>query len=269
MNAAATTSGLIALTCYLISAALLIRGLGGQNTTNRTAVLSLGGTGLLFHAISVYILIFTASGLQLGVISIASLFAWVMVATGNLSSLYRRNEALLAPAYPLACIAIAVSLLYTDNLAPKTRLEPGVTAHIILSIMAYSAIALAFSQAVLIFAQNYQLKKRHINKILHLLPPLQTMEDSLFDLIAIGFALLTAAILTGFAFMDDLLSQHLVHKTVLTIASWLVFGLLLIGRQRWGWRGMVAVKWTLAGFTLLIIGYFGSRIALEFIFNKH
>jgi ABC-type uncharacterized transport system permease subunit len=138
----------------------------------------------------------------------------------------------------------------------------------LLSIVAYSVLALALSQALLLSIQNYQLKHRHIHDILHLLPPLQTMESTLFDLISIGLLLLTIAIGSGFFYLDDIFAQHLIHKTVFAIASWLVLALLLLGRLQWGWRGMVAVKWTLTGFLLLTLAYFGSKFMLEVVLQR-
>ena len=44
-----------------------------------------------------------------------------------------------------------------------------------------------------------------------------------------------------------------------------VIGTLLVGRRRAGWRAQTAVRWTLAGFALLALGYLGSKFALEFV----
>lgn len=91
------------------------------------------------------------------------------------------------------------------------------------------------------------------------------MEDTLFDLITIGLVLLSVAIGTGLFFVDDFFAQHTAHKTAFALAAWLVLGMLLVGRLLWGWRGMVAVKWTLSGFLLLTVAYFGSKVVLEVI----
>jgi ABC-type uncharacterized transport system permease subunit len=63
-------------------------------------------------------------------------------------------------------------------------------------------------------------------------------------------------------------AQHLVHKTVLSVMAWLVFGGLLLGRRVWGWRGQKAIRWTLSGFLLLILAYFGSKFVLELLLNR-
>jgi ABC-type uncharacterized transport system permease subunit len=47
-----------------------------------------------------------------------------------------------------------------------------------------------------------------------------------------------------------------------------IFGLLLAGRWRYGWRGRKALRWTLAGFVTLLIAYVGSRFVLEVVLSR-
>lgn len=260
-------AGGIACLAYGSSTFLLVNGLRHHNL-NRQLILGLGCVALLAHGILVFNSLFKPNGLQLGVISLASLFAWVVVTLGTASCFFRRIEPLLAPSYPLALLTVVLALSIADTTPPKSGLGEGMLAHIVSSLMAYSVMTLAFSQAVLLWIQNYQLKHRHIHDILKILPPLQTMEETLYDLVFVGFALLSMSILSGFIFVEDVFAQHLAHKTALTMIAWLVLGTLIIGRFFWGWRGMVAVRWTLTGFGLLLLGYFGSKVVLELILQR-
>jgi ABC-type uncharacterized transport system permease subunit len=90
----------------------------------------------------------------------------------------------------------------------------------------------------------------------------------MFRLIGAGFVLLTLTLLSGVLFVDNLFAQHLVHKTVLSIAAWVVFGVLLFGRWRWGWRGRRAVRLTLAGMVILLLAFFGSKFVLEVLLHR-
>jgi ABC-type uncharacterized transport system permease subunit len=76
---------------------------------------------------------------------------------------------------------------------------------------------------------------------------------------------LSASLITGFIFLEDIFAQHLVHKTVLSIIAWFILGILLIGRFQFGWRGKTAIRWSLSAFALLMLAYFGSKLVLEFI----
>jgi len=94
------------------------------------------------------------------------------------------------------------------------------------------------------------------------------MEALLFELIAIGFIVLSIALATGFLYLDDMFAQHLAHKTILSILAWCTFATLLWGHFHFGWRGRVAVRWTIIGFTVLMLAYFGSKFVLELMLNR-
>jgi len=55
---------------------------------------------------------------------------------------------------------------------------------------------------------------------------------------------------------------------VFAVASWLIFAALLAGRYLYGWRGRVALRWTLVGFVALLLAYVGSRFVLEVILRR-
>ena len=91
------------------------------------------------------------------------------------------------------------------------------------------------------------------------------MESLLFEMISVGFVLLTLSLASGLFFLEQIFAQQLAHKTVLSILAWLVFATLLWGRFRWGWRGRKALAWTISGFISLLLAYFGSKAVLELI----
>ena len=80
--------------------------------------------------------------------------------------------------------------------------------------------------------------------------------------------MLTLALISGAVFLENIFAQHLVHKTALSLVAWVVFGILLWGRWRFGWRGRTAIRWTLTGFFALMLAYFGSKLVLEVILGK-
>ncbi|TXH66546.1 MAG: cytochrome C assembly protein, partial [Thermomonas sp.] len=112
------------------------------------------------------------------------------------------------------------------------------------------------------------LRRREFHRWLRALPPLTELETLLFRTITVGFVLLGAVLLTGVLFVDDLLAQHLVHKTALSVLSWLAFAALLVGRWRLGWRGVTAVRWTLVAMALLVLAFFGSKFVLELVLHR-
>ena len=105
--------------------------------------------------------------------------------------------------------------------------------------------------------------------VLALLPPIETLEATLFRMVGAGFAVLTLVLVTGMFFVTDLFAQHLVHKVTLAVIAWLVFAVLLFGRYRYGWRGRRALRFTTAGFVILALAYFGSKFVLENLLGRH
>ncbi|UTW00274.1 cytochrome c biogenesis protein CcsA [Marinomonas rhizomae] len=171
---------------------------------------------------------------------------------------------LLGTAFPLGAIIIALNAIEPWNLTQLHSNSWGTSAHILIASVAYSLFTAACGVGILLSMQEYQLKHHKLKQLLRV-PPLQVLERLMFEFIWAAFILLTITIATGFYFIEDMFAQHLVHKTFFTIASWFVFAGLLLGRHIAGWRGQLAVKLTLSGFFLLMLGYFGSQIALQIL----
>jgi ABC-type uncharacterized transport system permease subunit len=143
------------------------------------------------------------------------------------------------------------------------------TAHIVLSVSAYALITIAAAMAIALALLDRRLRNRKPLGWLSILPSVEALESGTFQALGTGFALLTLALFSGFIFVDNLFSQQLSRKTILSCLAWLVFATLLYGRWRFGWRGRTAVRWTLSGFALLGLAYFGSKIVLEMILGRH
>jgi hypothetical protein len=145
---------------------------------------------------------------------------------------------------------------------------PGLQIHILLSLLAYSLLAIAAIQSILLAIQNHHLHHHHPGGFIRALPPLAIMEGLLFQIIGLGFVFLSASLISGFMFLEDLFGQQVAHKTLLAIAAWGLFAALLLGRWRFGWRGRIAIRWTLGGFFALALAYFGSKLVLELILGR-
>lgn len=260
----ATLAGLAAALLYSASSLLLGRQLARREAPRTALILGLGALALPLHLLCVYAAIYQPGGLNLGLFQVISLVGWLIAALSIAMSLYQPVVSLTLGAFPLAALGILLSLFVPAPYVLLTAVSHGVKAHILLSILAYSVLMIAAAQATLLAVQDHQLRQ-HKRGLLNVLPPLQTMERLLFDLIAVGFVLLTLAIVTGFVTLNNIFAQHVVHKTVLTLAAWLVFAVLLSGRHWLGWRGATAIRFTLWGFVLLLLGFYGSKLVLELI----
>ncbi len=207
-------------------------------------------------------------GLNLSIANSVSLIAWLVALFGLAVSLKKQWRGLSAWLLAIAGLGAVVTGLGTDTGFLTVDLSWQKQAHIALAVIAYSLLTVAALLAVLITFQDQRLRQARPAGWFGILPPLETMESMLFGTIWLGFAGLSFAILSGIFFIEDLFAQHLVHKTVLVIAAWIVFAVLIVGRWQFGWRGRTAVNLTLGGFAVLGLAYFGSKLVLEVILGR-
>ena len=230
--------------------------------------IALGFVGLLLHAILLYDQLFIVGGLNLSFFNTVSLAAWTVVGLLLVSSLSKPVENLAILALPVAAISILLDLRFPGSHLLGEQSGWALRVHVLTSLLAYSLLTLASAQAILLAIQDNHLRRHHPGGFIRALPPLQTMESLLFEMISLGFILLSVGLLTGFLYLEDMFAQHLVHKTVLSMVAWIAFAVLLWGRFRFGWRGRTAIRWTLIGFAVLMLAYFGSKAVIELILQR-
>lgn len=260
--------GIIAVAFYLCGAILQYFSLKGRHKSHRNQVLLLGLLALVCHVISFNGTLYSHGILDLSFYKIASLIGWLMALLTTLSSIKKPLHNLFIGIYPIAAAALSIELLMlsSDNsIKVVQQWSPQMASHILLSIFAYSVLAIAAMQATLLAVQDYHLRSHQTNNLVMGLPPLQTMEQLLFELTWVGVVLLTASIISGMFFIENMFAQHLAHKTILSIIAWVIFSSLLVGRHLLGWRGTTAIRWTISGYILLMLAVFGSKLALEII----
>ena len=255
---------LLAATFYIAAGTWVLLHLARKAPARLALVRLLGLGALLAHGLALYSHLGLPANLNLGLVEAASLANWLICAFVLIASLRHSTLNLAVLLFPLAAVTLLFNQFSLSNTFPIEG-RNGLFFHIVVSLSAYSLFALASVQALLLAIQNHQLKQRHMGGLISVLPPLQTMERLLFELLFAGQLLLSLGILSGFIFLDNMFAAGMAHKTLLSLAAWVVFGLLLLGRWRLGWRGLTAVRWTLGGSLLLLLAYFGSKFVLQFI----
>ena len=210
------------------------------------------------------------TGIVLGVGNALSLILWLTVLIYGLGSLFYRLDGLHALVMPAAAVAVVLPLVFpsTHELANTEPWE--FKAHLLIAMAAYSLFTIASLHVMLMAILERRLRAGALPPSLRSLPPLLAMETLLFRIIAAGFVLLTLTIASGVLFSEELFGKpaRFSHKTVFGVLSWLIFGALLGGRMIYGWRGRIAVRWTLAGFLMLVLAYIGSKFVLEVILGR-
>ena len=266
-----TLFSFFAVFLYLLAACWLgvrVFSRGADPAEFKYRLVAIGSIALLIHALVLHRTILTDAGYNLGFYHALSLMSWVVMLFVILTVLIRPTENLAIIFLPVAALALFLEDMFTSDHILSDHASAGLRMHVVLSISAYSLLAIAAVQSVILAIQEYQLRHKHPVPSLRLFPPMQTMEEFLIQLLAIGFFLLSLSLVTGLMFVHDIIAQHLAHKTVLSILAWLLFGLVLLGRWLRGWRGKTLIHWTLGGFISLMLAYFGSKMVLELILNR-
>ena len=221
-----------------------------------------GHSDVIMHTMRIY------GPYSIGLPEALSLLAWTLAVLACLICIDRQNRVLGAILLASAAFGAALTGMgqgYAEATAPGWEL----TAHILLSMGAAALLFAAAVTALLLVFLDRRLRTRRIADLPRGMPPLDALEKIMFRLIGAGFCLLTLGLFTGFVFVTNLFTQNLVQKTVLSLIAWLLFGVLLIGRVKFGWRGRSAVRWTLSGFGVLAVAYFGVKFVLESLLGRH
>lgn len=225
---------------------------------------------LALHGYLLYGSMFGADGLRLGVGNALSAILWLTVLIYWSSGFVQRLEGLQILVLPAAAVAVLMpALLPAAKALPNTEFL-ALRAHLVIALLAYSLFTIASLHVLLMAVIERRLHTGTLPAPLQGMPPLLTMETLLFRIILAGFVLLTLTLGTGIVFSEELFGKaaRFNHKTVFGVLSWLIFAALLAGRYGYGWRGRVAMRWTLAGFLMLVLAYIGSRFVVEVILGR-
>lgn len=226
---------------------------------------------IIGHSDAIILMMRLNGRFSIGLFEALSLLGWTLAALACLISIDKQNRVLGAILLLSAAVGAAAGASISSGGRSYAEATVGweLTAHILLSMGAAALLFAAAVTAILLVFLDRRLRTRRVADLSGGLPPLDALEKIMFRLVAAGFGLLTLALITGFVFVTNLFTQNLVQKTVLSLIAWLIFGVLLIGRLRFGWRGRSAVRWTLWGFGILAAAYFGVKFVLEYVFGRH
>jgi ABC-type uncharacterized transport system permease subunit len=233
---------------------------------------------LLAHAIELHDSVFTSEGFVFGFAQDLSLIAWVGLAFYWFQSWFMPISSLrwMALLFAFACTLLP-NLFAGTLISPKAVADPWFKGHFIVATIAVGLLSLAAMHAILMSVQDRALHRQlaivpnsRVAHWLEELPPLMTMESLLFNLLYVGFALLSLTVFSGLLFSQALFGKPFVfdHKTIFALISWFLFAGLLIARWRVGLRGRAAIRWVLSAYTALLLAYVGSRFVVEVILQR-
>lgn len=267
-----TTIAILAIIFYIASWLLLAFKLHSRlhktTAVNKKSYLAIWSIALLLHATVLYYPLLQDASLPISLVTAASHIIWLTSLLLLVTTWTKAIEALGLFILPLTAFTLLLQQTITLDPNNMIQINNGLGVHIFSSLLAYSMLMLASIQAALLAEQNNHLHNHKPSAFIRTLPALQDMESLLFRFITLGVIFLTIALATGFIFLDNLFGQHIAHKTILSIIAWLIFTTLLVGHVKFGWRGRTAIRWTLAGFIVLMVAFFGTKLIQHFLAGR-
>jgi ABC-type uncharacterized transport system permease subunit len=226
---------------------------------------------LALHTWLVYDMLWTPE-LRFGFGQALSMMLWLAVIIYWMESRFLELEGMQAPVLALAAVCVPLPAIFPGLASPSSASAHSteLRMHLALAMIAYGLFTIAALHALLMTLMERRLHGGALVGPLAALPPLLVMERLLFRVLLAGFAFLTLTLLTGIVFSETLFGRAMKfdHKSVFAVASWFIFAALLAGRYLYGWRGRIALRWTLAGFIALLLAYVGSRFVLEVLLHR-
>lgn len=225
---------------------------------------------LIVQGAGLYDGLFATGTLRFSFSLAVSLMLWLAVLIYWLESFQSRMDGMQPMVLPLAAISSILPAIFPQSHEIGHANAFGFRVHFLTAMLAYSLFTLSALHALFMGFVEQRLHRRAINRHQASLPSILSMEALLFRMIGIAFVLLTAALVSGLFFSEQIVGKALVfdHKTLFAFASWVIFAALLFGRHQYGWRGRIALRWTLTGFLLLILAYIGSRFVSEVLLGR-
>ena len=239
-------------------------------SSRRIAAQALLIAALALHAIAIYFAIVRRDGLDLSFPNALSLVAGLAVLAAWLTGMLAALPGVAAVVLPVAAACALLPSAATSSHRVAFGTEPWAAIHISVALVAYALFVVVALQALVMTGLEKRLHRGLPDVASQRGPPLITLERYMFRLLGVGFVLLTATLVSGVLFSEQIFGKAvpLTHKNVFSVAGWLAFAVLLFGRWRYGWRGRTALKWILGATLLLVLGYLGSKFVLEVILRR-
>ncbi|MBP2290577.1 cytochrome C assembly family protein [Azospirillum rugosum] len=154
--------------------------------------------------------------------------------------------------------------------APAPLLRGGapgiwIDLHIAVSVITYALLTLAAVASFAAFLQERALKTKRPTSLTRFLPPVTESERLQLTLLAASEAVLGAGLATGMAvlYYEQGVLLRADHKTLLSVASFVVIGGLLLANARTGVRGRKAARLVLIAYLLLTLAYPGVKFVTD------
>jgi cytochrome c-type biogenesis protein CcsB len=190
-------------------------------------------------------------------------FAWTIMFLYLVVEWRTRNRTLGAFATPLAFLAMAYASFSPSISSSIEPLIPALKsnwliAHVVTCFFGYAAFGLSFGLSSMYLMKRLDNENRN-NLFLKLIPRMAVLDDMNYQLVVIGFLLLTLGIITGSVWAQSAWGSYWSWdpKETWSLVTWLVYASVLHSRLVRGWKGKKIAILSIIGFSCVLFTYFG------------
>jgi cytochrome c-type biogenesis protein CcsB len=192
--------------------------------------------------------------------------AWLTALLALYLILRFRMPVVGAFAAPLVFLAVAIAAVMArpGRIAmPDALRSAWLPVHVTLALLGYALFVLAAGVSVVYLVYEKRLKaKRPLDAGDERAPSLEKLDRVNYQLLGIGFLMLSLAIITGAIWADATWGHYWSWEPEETwsLAIWILYAALLESRLAAGWRGRRAAALTIAVFTVLVGSFVGVSL---------
>jgi cytochrome c-type biogenesis protein CcsB len=190
-------------------------------------------------------------------------FAWTVILLYLIMEWRTKNRTLGAFVTPLAFLALAYAS-FSPNI--RSHIQPLIPAlksnwlisHVITCFFGYAAFGLSFGISIMYLLKRLDNDSRK-NLFLKLIPGKEVLDELNYQMVVIGFLMLTLGIITGSVWAHSAWGTYWSWdpKETWSLITWLIYASVLHSRMVRGWKGKKIAILCFIGFSCVLFTYFG------------
>jgi len=190
-------------------------------------------------------------------------FSWTLMLLYLILEWRTKNRTIGAFVTPLVFLAMAYASFSPDISSQIQPLIPALKSnwlisHVITCFFGYAAFALSFGVSIMYLLKRLDRAEKD-NRFLRLIPSAPILDDLNYQMIVIGFLMLTLGIITGSVWAHSAWGTYWSWdpKETWSLITWLVYASVIHTRLVKGWKGKKIAILSIVGFACVLFTYFG------------
>ncbi|MCD6293999.1 MAG: c-type cytochrome biogenesis protein CcsB [Deltaproteobacteria bacterium] len=190
-------------------------------------------------------------------------FSWTLMLLYLILEWRTKNRIIGPFVTPLVFLAMAYAS-FSPNIS--SQIQPLIPAlksnwlisHVITCFFAYAAFALSLGISIMYLLKRLDTVKKN-NLFLRLIPSTAILDDLNYQMIVIGFLMLTLGIITGSVWAHSAWGTYWSWdpKETWSLITWLIYASVIHARLVRGWKGKRIAILSIVGFACVLFTYFG------------